>query len=112
MLDEIGKAYVITARSKGLPDRVVFARHVLRNALIPIATGLGGFLSVFFAGNLFIEQIFSLDGMGLLFYQSLLARDYPVILGLLSVLSLILIVGNLISDFLYILVDPRIDFAK
>ena len=112
VLDEIGKAYVITARSKGLPDRVVFARHVLRNALIPIATGLGGFLSVFFAGNLFIEQIFSLDGMGLLFYQSLLARDYPVLLGLLSVLSLVLIVGNLISDFLYILVDPRIDFAK
>jgi len=111
ILDEIGKAYVITARAKGLPERVVFSRHVLRNALIPIATGLGGFLSVFFAGNLFIEQIFALDGMGLLFYQSLLARDYPVILGLLSITSLILILGNLISDFLYILVDPRIDFA-
>ncbi len=111
ILDEIGKAYVVTARAKGLPEKVVFYRHVLRNALIPIATGLGGFLSIFFAGNLFIEQIFSLDGMGLLFYQSLLARDYPVILGLLTILSLILIVGNLISDFLYIVVDPRIDFA-
>lgn len=111
ILDEIGKAYVVTARAKGLPEKVVFYRHVLRNALIPIATGLGGFLSIFFAGNLFIEQIFSLDGMGLLFYQSLLARDYPVILGLLTVLSLILILGNLISDFLYIVVDPRIDFA-
>ncbi|MCZ6747967.1 MAG: ABC transporter permease subunit [SAR324 cluster bacterium] len=111
ILDEIGKAYVVTARAKGLPEKVVFYRHVLRNALIPIATGLGGFLSIFFAGNLFIEQIFSLDGMGLLFYQSLLARDYPVILGLLTILSLILILGNLISDFLYIVVDPRIDFA-
>ncbi|MCZ6554170.1 MAG: ABC transporter permease subunit, partial [SAR324 cluster bacterium] len=105
ILDEIGKAYVVTARAKGLPEKVVFYRHVLRNALIPIATGLGGFLSIFFAGNLFIEQIFSLDGMGLLFYQSLLARDYPVILGLLTILSLILILGNLISDFLYIVVD-------
>jgi len=112
ILEEIGKAYVVTARSKGLPDRQVFYRHVLRNALIPVATGLGSFLSIFFAGNLFIEQIFALDGMGLLFYQSLLARDYPVILGLLSITSLILILGNLISDFLYILVDPRIDFAK
>ena len=112
ILEEIGKAYVVTARAKGLPERTVFYRHVLRNALIPVATGLGGFLSVFFAGNLFIEQIFSLDGMGLLFYQSLLARDYPVILGLLSITSLILIVGNLISDFLYILVDPRIDFGR
>ena len=112
ILEEIGKAYVVTARSKGLPERTVFSRHVLRNALIPVATGLGAFLSVFFAGNLFIEQIFALDGMGLLFYQSLLARDYPVILGLLSITSLILILGNLISDFLYILVDPRIDFGR
>jgi microcin C transport system permease protein len=112
ILEEISKAYVVTARSKGLPDRIVFYRHVLRNALIPIATGLGSFLSIFFAGNLFIEQIFALDGMGLLFYQSLLARDYPVILGLLSITSLILILGNLVSDFLYICVDPRIDFAK
>ena len=112
ILEEIGKDYVTTARSKGLNDRVVFLKHVLRNALIPIATGLGGFLGVFFVGNLFIEQIFSLDGMGLLFYNSLLARDYPVLLGLLSLVSIILMLGNLISDFLYIVVDPRIDFAK
>ena len=112
ILEEIGKDYVTTARSKGLDDRVVFFRHVLRNALIPLATGLGGFLGVFFVGNLFIEQIFSLDGMGLLFYNSLLARDYPVLLGILSLVSIILMLGNLISDFLYVVVDPRIDFAR
>ncbi|MCZ6730303.1 MAG: ABC transporter permease subunit, partial [SAR324 cluster bacterium] len=110
-LEEISKDYVVTARSKGLEERVVLLRHVLRNALIPIATGLGGFLGVFFVGNLFIEQIFSLDGMGLLFYNSLLARDYPVLLGILSLISIILMLGNLISDFLYVLIDPRIDFA-
>ena len=66
---------------------------------------------MFFVGNLFIEQIFSLDGMGLLFYNALLARDYPVLLGLLSLVSLVLMFGNLISDFLYVLVDPRIDFG-
>jgi microcin C transport system permease protein len=112
VLEEIGRDYVITARAKGLERRVVFFRHVLRNALIPVATGLGGFLGVFFVGNLFIEQIFSLDGMGLLFYNSLLARDYPVLLGLLSLVSIILMVGNLLSDFLYVVIDPRIDFAK
>ena len=112
ILEEISKDYVTTARSKGLDDRVVFFRHVLRNALIPVATGLGGFLGVFFVGNLFIEQIFSLDGMGLLFYNSLLARDYTVLLGILSLVSVILMLGNLISDFLYVVVDPRIDFAK
>ncbi len=112
VLEEIGKDYVVTARAKGLERRVVFFRHVLRNALIPVATGLGGFLGVFFVGNLFIEQIFSLDGMGLLFYNSLLARDYPVLLGVLSMVSIILMVGNLISDFLYVAIDPRIDFSK
>ncbi|MBI4081408.1 MAG: ABC transporter permease subunit [Candidatus Lambdaproteobacteria bacterium] len=112
ILEEIGKAYVTAARAKGLAERAVFYRHVLRNALIPIATGLGGFLGVFFVGNLFIEQIFSLDGMGLLFYNALLARDYPVLLGLLSLVSLVLMAGNFVSDFLYVLVDPRIDFAK
>jgi microcin C transport system permease protein len=111
VLEEIGKGYVITARAKGLGRRTVLYRHVLRNALIPIATGLGGFLGVFFVGNLFIEQIFSLDGMGLLFYSALLARDYPVLLGILSLVSLTLMAGNLLSDFLYVLVDPRIDFG-
>lgn len=111
ILEEIGKAYVVSARAKGLSEKSVLFGHVLRNALIPIATGLGGFLGVFFVGNLFIEQIFSLDGMGLLFYNALLARDYPVLLGLLTLISLVMVVGNLISDFLYVMVDPRIDFG-
>lgn len=110
-LEETRKAYVTTARAKGLNERIVRYGHVLRNALIPIATGLGGFLGVFFVGNLFIEQIFSLDGMGLLFYNALLARDYPILLGVLSLISLTLMLGNLISDFMYVLVDPRIDFS-
>ena len=111
-LEELGKGYVTTARAKGLGERTVRYRHALRNALIPIVTGLGHFLGVFFVGNLFIEQIFSLDGMGLLFYNSLLARDYPVLLGILTLVSLTLMVGNLLSDFLYVVVDPRIDFAE
>jgi microcin C transport system permease protein len=111
-LEELGKAYVVTARAKGLHERTVKYGHALRNALIPIVTGLGQFLGVFFVGNLFIEQIFSLDGMGLLFYNSLLARDYPVLLGILTLVSLTLMVGNLLSDFLYVVVDPRIDFAR
>lgn len=111
-LEEARQAYTITARAKGLSERTVHFRHVLRNALVPIVTGLGGFLGVFFVGNLFIEQIFSLDGMGLLFYNALLARDYPVLLGVLSLVSVVLMLGNLISDILYVLVDPRIDFAN
>lgn len=112
LLEELGKGYVVTARAKGLPERAVHFRHALRNALIPVVTGLGGFLGVFFVGNLFIEQIFSLDGMGLLFYDALLARDYPVLLGILSLVSLALLFGNLVSDLLYVVVDPRIDFAR
>jgi microcin C transport system permease protein len=111
-LEELGKAYVVTARAKGLGERTVRYRHALRNALIPIVTGLGHFLGVFFVGNLFIEQIFSLDGMGLLFYNALLARDYPVLLGILTLVSLTLMIGNLLADFLYVVVDPRIDFAR
>jgi microcin C transport system permease protein len=111
-LEELGKAYVVTARAKGLPEARVRYGHALRNALIAPATGLGAFLGVFLVGNLFIEQIFSLDGMGLLFYQALLARDYPVLLGLLALSSLALMFGNLLSDFVYVLVDPRIDFGK
>jgi len=110
-LEELGKAYVVTARAKGVPESRVRYGHALRNALIAPATGLGAFMGVFLVGNLFIEQIFSLDGMGLLFYQALLARDYPVLLGLLALSSLALMFGNLLSDFVYVLVDPRIDFG-
>lgn len=110
MLDVIQSDYVRTARSKGLKDQVVYYKHALRNALIPVATGLGGFLRVFLAGSLIIETIFNLDGIGLLSYQSILSRDYNVIMGITFISALLLLVGNLISDFILVLVDPRIDF--
>ncbi|MBC7465967.1 MAG: ABC transporter permease subunit [Bdellovibrio sp.] len=110
MLDVIKSDYIRTARAKGLSDRIVYYKHALRNALIPVATGLGGFLRVFLAGSLLVETIFNLDGIGLLGYQSILARDYNVIMGLTFISALLLLVGNLISDIVYVTVDPRIDF--
>lgn len=110
ILDEIKKDYIRTARSKGLSENVVYLKHALRNALIPIATGLGSFLMVFFAGSLLLETIFQLDGMGLLGYKSVLSRDYNVIMGLVFIQSLLYLVGNIISDMAYVAVDPRIDF--
>jgi microcin C transport system permease protein len=110
LMDEIRKDYIRTARAKGLGEKKVYLKHALRNALIPIVTGLGGFLTIFFAGSLLIETIFNLDGMGLLSYQSILERDYNVIMGLVFIQSVLMLLGNLISDMAYIAVDPRIDF--
>jgi microcin C transport system permease protein len=110
LLEEIKKDYIRTARAKGLSDKVVYLRHALRNALIPIATGIGSFFAVFFAGSILLESIFQLDGIGLLQYKSVLERDYNVIMGLIFFQSVIMLVGNLISDICYVLVDPRIDF--
>ena len=110
LLEEIKKDYIRTARAKGISETVVYLKHALRNALIPIATGIGSFVSVFFASSLLIETIFSLDGMGLLGYQSILERDYNVIMGLVFIQSALMLIGNLISDMAYVLVDPRIDF--
>jgi microcin C transport system permease protein len=111
LLDEIKKDYIRTARAKGLSERVVVMRHAFRNALIPIVTGLGGFLSVFFAGSLLIETIFQLDGIGLLSYKSILSRDYNVIMGLVVLQSFLFLIGNLLSDLTYVWVDPRIDYT-
>lgn len=110
MLDVVKSDYVRTARSKGLADTSVYYKHALRNALIPVATGLGGFLRVFLAGSLVIERIFNLDGIGLLSYNSILSRDYNVIMGITFISALLLLVGNIISDIIYVMVDPRIDF--
>ncbi|MFN3454126.1 MAG: ABC transporter permease subunit [Pseudobdellovibrio sp.] len=110
MLDVIGSDYIRTARAKGLSQNIVYYKHALRNALIPVATGLGGFLRVFLAGSLIIETIFGLDGIGLLGYNSILSRDYNVIMGLTFISALLLLVGNILSDIIYVLVDPRIDF--
>ena len=110
LLDEIKKDYIRTARAKGVSEKAVFLKHALRNALIPIVTGIGGFLAVFFVGSLLLESIFQLDGMGLLSFKSILSRDYNVIMGLLFIESILLLLGNLISDLAYIIVDPRISF--
>ena len=110
MLDVIKSDYIRTARAKGLSDRLVYYKHALRNAMIPVATGLGGFLRVFLAGSLIIETIFNLDGIGLLGYSSVLSRDYNVIMGLTFISAMMLLVGNILSDIIYVLVDPRIDF--
>jgi len=110
LLDEIKRDYIRTARAKGVPEKVVYLKHALRNALIPIVTGIGGFLSVFFAGSLLLESIFQLDGIGLLSYKSILQRDYNVIMGLIFIQSVLMLVGNLLSDLAYVAVDPRIDF--
>ena len=110
LLEEIGKDYVRTAFSKGLSDKVVYFKHALKNALIPIVTGIGGFISLFFAGSFILEKIFQLDGIGLLGYNSILARDYNVIMGLVFIQSLLMLIGNIISDICYVLVDPRINF--
>lgn len=111
LIEEIKKDYIRTARAKGLSEKTVYMKHALKNALIPIVTGLGGFLSVFFAGSLLLETIFQLDGIGLLSYKSVLSRDYNVIMGLVFIQSALFLLGNVISDIAYVLVDPRIDFT-
>lgn len=111
LLEEIKLDYIRTARAKGLDERTVIYKHALRNALIPILTGLGSFLTVFFAGSIIIEQVFNLDGMGLLGYKSALSRDYNVLMGLIFFQAVLALVGRLISDLTYVLVDPRIDFT-
>ncbi len=112
-LEEIRKQYVLTARAKGLTERRVLWRHVMRNALIPIVTGFpAAFIGAFFTGSLLIETLFSLDGLGLLSYESVIRRDYPVVLGTLYLFTLIGLVTKLISDLCYVWVDPRVKFER
>lgn len=110
-LEEIRKQYVLTARAKGLSERKVLWKHVFRNALIPIITGFpAAFVGAFFTGSLLIETLFSLDGLGLLSYESVIRRDYPVVMGTLYLFTLIGLVTKLISDLSYVWVDPRVKF--
>ncbi len=110
-LEEIRKQYVLTARAKGLDERRLLYKHVFRNALLPIITGFpAAFIGAFFAGSLLIETLFSLDGLGLLGYESVIRRDYPVVLGTLYLFTLIGLVTKLISDLCYVWVDPRVRF--
>ena len=110
-LEEIRKQYVLTARAKGLSERQVLYKHVFRNALIPIVTGFpAAFVGAFFTGSLLIETLFSLDGLGLLGFESVIRRDYPVVLGTLYFFTLIGLLTKLISDLCYVWVDPRVKF--
>ncbi|QOZ31120.1 microcin C ABC transporter permease YejB [Bradyrhizobium sp. CCBAU 53421] len=110
-LDEIRKQYVMTARAKGCSERQVLYGHVFRNAMLIVIAGFpGAFIHAFFSGSLLIETIFSLDGLGLLGFESVLNRDYPVVFGTLFIFSLVGLVVNLISDLAYMWIDPRIDF--
>ena len=112
-LEEIRKQYVMTARAKGLSDTAVLYRHVFRNAVIPLITGFpGAFIGAFFASSLLIETIFSLDGLGLLSYESVLKRDYPVVLGSLYLFTLLGLFAKLLTDISYVLIDPRIQFES
>ena len=112
-LEEINKHYVITARAKGLTERRVLYGHVFRNAMLIIISGFpSAFIGILFTGALLIEVIFSLDGLGLLGFEALISRDYPLIFGTLFVFTLIGLVVNLIGDIMYVVVDPRIDFER
>jgi microcin C transport system permease protein len=110
-LDEIRRQYVLTARAKGLSEGRVLWKHVFRNALLPLVTGFPStFISAFFTGSLLIETLFSLDGLGLLSFESINSRDYPVVLGSLYLFTLIGLITKLIGDIAYVLVDPRVKF--
>lgn len=112
-LDEIRKQYVITARAKGLSEKGVLYGHVFRNAMLIVIAGFPAvFVSVFFGSSLIIETIFSLDGLGRMGFEAAVARDYPVVFGTLFIFSLIGLIIGLISDLMYIWIDPRIDFEK
>jgi microcin C transport system permease protein len=111
VLEEIRKQYVLTARAKGVAEKKLLWKHVFRNALIPIMTGFpAAFIGAFFSGALLIETLFSLDGLGLLSYESVIRRDYPVVFGNLFVFTLIGLLTNLVRDLGYLWADPRVKY--
>ncbi len=111
MLEELNKQYVLTARAKGLSERQVFWKHAFRNALLPMITGFPtAFIAAFFTGSLLIETLFSLDGLGLLSFESISNRDYPVVLGSLYVFTLIALLTKLLADLAYLVADPRVAY--
>ncbi len=110
VLEEMSRDYVRTAMAKGLSFRQAIWRQVFRNALIPIATGIGSIFALLFTSALLIERVFDIDGMGLLFYNSIIGRDYNVVLGIIVLSSLFTMLGRLFSDIIYVVIDPRIRF--
>jgi len=111
LMENLGQDYIRTAFAKGLSEKVVIFKHALRNSLIPIATGLGHLLSLVIAGSYLIEKVFNIDGIGLLGYTSIVQRDYPVAMGMIVIASLLKLFGNIVSDILYCIIDPRIRFS-
>ncbi|HCU58627.1 MAG TPA: microcin ABC transporter permease, partial [Alphaproteobacteria bacterium] len=112
-LDELGKQYILTARAKGLSEKDILYKHVFRNAMLIIIAGFPSLLiKMLFTGSVLIEVVFSLNGLGLLGYEAIMTRDYPVIFGTLYIFALLGLVLKLISDLTYSLVDPRINFDK
>ena len=112
-LEEINKQYVLTARAKGLSERRVLYGHVFRNAMLIVVSGFpAAFIHIFFTSSLLIEVIFSLDGLGLLGFESAISRDYPVVFGTLFIFTLIGLLMHFLGDLTYMFIDPRIDFEK
>ena len=112
LIEQISKDYIRTVVAKGGSFTRAVWGHAFRNALIPIATGMGGILTVMFAGSVIIEQVFEIPGMGRLSLEAIVGRDYPVFMGILSLTSILGLLGNIFSDFLYVIIDPRINFQK
>jgi peptide/nickel transport system permease protein len=110
MLEVIRQDYIRTARAKGLPEKIVIFKHAFRNSIIPIVTLLGYLLPGMFGGSVIIESIFSIPGMGQLGFEAVLSRDYPVVLGIATISAVLTLVGLLVSDLLYVWVDPRITY--
>ena len=110
LMDNLASDYVRTAIAKGLPFRNAVLRHALRNSLIPIATSFGNNISIILSGSFLIEKVFNINGMGLLGYESVVERDYPVVMGILVISSLLFMIGNILSDICVAIVDPRVKF--
>jgi microcin C transport system permease protein len=110
LMDNLAADYVRTAIAKGLSFRNAVFRHAMRNSLIPIATSFGNNISILLMGSFLIEKVFNIDGMGLLGYESVVDRDYPVVMGILVISSLLFMIGNILSDVCVAIVDPRVRF--
>jgi peptide/nickel transport system permease protein len=112
MLEVLGEEYITSARARGLSENKVVFKHALKNAMLPVVTILGLSVPGLIGGSVIFESIFSIPGMGQLFYQSVLARDYPVVMGILVIGAVLTLIGNLIADISYGMVDPRIRYGK
>jgi len=112
MIETFNKPFVLTAKAKGLPKKTIIYKHVLRNSLLPLITLLGLSLPALISGSVIIESIFAIPGMGRLFFESVMSRDYPVIMGILTIGALLTMLGNFFADVAYAIVDPRIRYGK